>query len=124
MATFKVPLPPPTNSGYKIGTRWHRKQQRWVARMMKTDKLLAWEWEVAEIIGDWQPKPKTPLTVKIILAMPKEDLRRKDIDGMHKYLIDQIVGKRRDQWIDHLEVTKLVGDGWAQVTVDWPELAH
>ncbi|MFH0899055.1 MAG: hypothetical protein V2A73_00355, partial [Pseudomonadota bacterium] len=117
MPTFRVPLPPSANHGYAIAARFSRKRG-WHARMMKTEVLEEWEGKVGEIVGGWVPPKRARLAVQITLALPRAMLRRRDMDGPVKYLIDATVGRRCDQWIDRLEVVKTVGDGWAEVNVE------
>ena len=122
MPTFRVSLPPSSNAGYKLGIRYRRDKHtgelKQMSTMMKTDRLIGWEEEVQWTIRGWTPPPRTPLAVTIRLSMPRADLRRRDIDGMHKYLIDQVVGKRRDQWVDSLIIVKQPGPAFADVTVE------
>jgi Holliday junction resolvase RusA-like endonuclease len=116
--TFHLPLPPSTNSGYKQGVRYSQKKGRYVARMMKTERLQLWEEEARLRVGAWAPPPRVPLRVSITLHLSPALLRRRDIDGMQKFLIDQVVGPRRDQWIDELVVRKESGADWAEIVVE------
>ncbi len=116
MATFTLPLPPTTNAGYKTGSRYEH--GRWVSRIMKTDRLIAWEDEARFIVRQWEPPRGVPLIVRVTLQVRRGFLRRMDIDGTLKFLVDLVVGKRRDQWIDRLEVSKVEGDDTAIVTVE------
>lgn len=118
--SVRLPLPPTTNQGYKTGLRF-MKGRGWVSRLMKTDRLIAWE-DVAAYETRHVVRPKgAPLSVAVRLEVHRGDLRRCDIDGYLKYLLDQVVGKRNDQWIDRLSVVKVEGDGWATVTVEEAE---
>lgn len=85
--------------------------------MAKTAELMAWEQGARAIVGCREYPPGRRLAVAIRLEVPTGQLRRSDIDGYLKALIDVAVGKRSDQWVDHLGVVKVPGDGWAEVTV-------
>jgi Holliday junction resolvase RusA-like endonuclease len=114
VTTFRVPLPPGTNNGYVLDSRSGH------ARMRKTTVLETWESEVALVVGDWQPPARTPLVVRIVVGMPKRSLRTRDVDGCVKYLVDRVIGTRRDQWVDRIEIEKVLdgGDGWAEVRIE------
>ncbi len=114
--TIRLPLPPTINGGYKTGVR--QRNGHWSARMMKTDRLIAWEDRARFELRAWERPKHLPLAVTVRLEVPASDLRRSDIDGFLKFLLDQTIGKRHDQWIDRLVVTKAAGEGWAEVTVD------
>lgn len=117
---FRFPLPPPTNHAYKVGVRYKYGVPR--ARMMATEELKDWRAYVEVMVV---PKElplfqglREPLEVQIRLEVPKAKRRRLDIDGMIKPILDIVIGGRADQWIDRLIVDKVVGDGYAVVTVE------
>lgn len=107
----RIPLPPTTNHAYKLALIHGR------PALVKTDALRAWEQGARVITGGWEYMAHTRLAVAIRLEVPAGNLRRSDIDGYLKALIDVVVGKRADQWVDELHVTKAPGDGWATVEV-------
>jgi Holliday junction resolvase RusA-like endonuclease len=115
--SIRLPLPPTINTGYKTGVRYV-KGHGWSSRMMKTDRLISWEDQAAFDLKGWEIPKRTPLAVAVRLEVPKANLRRADIDGYLKFLLDRTIGKRNDQWIDRLDVEKVEGDGWAEVTVE------
>lgn len=86
--------------------------------MAKTGELARWQRTAALIVGAWVPPARTPLRVEVWLYLPRESLRRTDIDGYQKAILDVVVGARRDQWIDQLTVHKLPGDGTVLVNVE------
>lgn len=116
MQTFRLPMPPSTNHGYRIATRYTAQGPR--AMMMKTDELVAWELTARAIVGDYVPR-RLPLEVHVTFGFPKRDMRRNDLDGRIKFVLDAVVGRRRDQYVDMLVVEKVQtdGEGYAEVSV-------
>ena len=117
MPTFRLDLPPSANHGYKMAI--HGSAVRgWRPAMVKTRELEQWESDAARVVGNWRPPKHRSLAMRIVIALPRDIFRRRDIDGMVKFLTDATVGRRADQWVDRLEVVKTVGDGWADVSVE------
>ncbi len=117
MPTFRLSLPPTSNHGYKMAV--HGSERRgWRPAMVKTADLELWESEAALVVKGWTPPKRRSLAVRIVVALPRASFRRRDIDGMVKFLTDATVGRRCDQWIDRLDVVKVIGDGWAEVNVE------
>ncbi len=121
---FRVPLPPSTNHGYRLGLHGSRPV------LVKTEALRTWEDVVACHVRPWLPPRQTPLFLTVTLHLPPKQLRTTDVDGPIKFIVDAIVGKRRDQWLDELQVIKQPTDeawGWANVQVGpfvpWAERA-
>ncbi len=119
--TVRLSLPPTTNHAYKIAARWSAKKGRLCAVMVKTPALIAWEKGADKVVGRLDLPPRTPLMVTIRLELTRQDLRRHDLDGYIKPLLDATVGRLRDQWIDGLVVNKCLGDGWATVRISTME---
>lgn len=110
--TVRLPLPPTTNHAYKLILRGGR------PRLAKTTELMAWELGARLLVGAHVVPAHRPLAVRIALEVPSALVRRADLDGFVKALVDVVVTKRADQWVDRLVVTKRPGDGWATVTVE------
>lgn len=100
---FCLPLPAQgLNHGYVLGR----------GRIYKSPELVAWEQEVALLhVRDWTPPKRTPLQVGIMLMVPAKKLRQVDADGYVKCLVDAVVGKRRDAWVDRIYLEKVAADG-------------
>jgi Holliday junction resolvase RusA-like endonuclease len=110
MSNWTLSLPPTANHMYANNGRGGR---------IKTDLLRQWEGETALQVAGWEPRPHASLAVQIELFLPKALMRRADIDGYLKPLLDQTVGKRRDCWVDWLTVRKTLADvGSAYVQVN------
>jgi hypothetical protein len=119
-AQFVIIPPPSTNTGYKLGIRQTARGPK--ARMMKTPELKTWEFIARAVCRGYTPPHHTPLAMTIDLYLPKNQLRRKDIDGGIKFLTDMTVGRRHDQWVDKQIVRKHLTDGEAYVIVSIEEL--
>lgn len=99
MPSWTLPLPAQgLNHGYVLGN----------GRIYKSAELVAWEKEVALLhVKGWVPPARTPLNVWIALRIPRKSLRRVDADGYVKAVIDAVVGKRRDAWVDQIWLKKM-----------------
>ena len=119
MPQFTLPLPPTSNHGYATAVRY--RAGRPYSRTFKTPELSAWEQIVALEVRYWEPPEQTPLQANIDLYLPKRLHRKADVDGFVKFILDSVVGKRSDHYVDKLRVNKyLTTDlaGWAEVIVE------
>jgi Holliday junction resolvase RusA-like endonuclease len=112
MPTFRLPLPPSSNHGYKLALHGGH------PALVKTLELERWESAAAAVLGPWRAPARVPLKVSIALVYPAGDLRRYDLDGPIKFLIDALVSRRRDQWVDELTVCKIAGGGEGHADVE------
>ncbi len=110
---FRLPLPPASKNHAKSRTR--------SGALVKSGSILSWERDCKLIIGTYEP-PRQPLSVSVVLEYPSAKMHRWDIDGRISMLLDAL-GCHRDQWIDELHVSKVEGEGWAEITVRVIELA-
>lgn len=108
MPRFVLSLPPNQNHGYVLGQ----------GHIYKSAALRAWEDEAALVVGQWTPPKHIPLVVTIALLVPRPLLRKVDADGMVKFVVDAVVGKRRDAWVDQIGVWKTATDGEPQCQVN------
>ena len=104
---FILPMPPTSNHGYKTAGYTEKATGLPKAVTYKGAELKKWETEVAKVIGDYEPPKRTPLRVDVTLWLPRTQLYKIDVDGPVKFCLDRVIGKRRDQWITRLTVTKL-----------------
>ena len=116
--TFRLALPPSANHIYEPIVRRTKKGNLAHGKMWSVDYKL-WRLMARQQVGDWAP-PRCPLGVQIDLHVPLQTMRRSDVDGYIKPLLDAVVGPRSDQYIDRLVVLRsaVEGEGYAVVTVE------
>ena len=109
LATFVLPLPPSLNHAYLRGQTWGGRRN-----VRASDELRAWQDEAALIVRGWEPPKHRPLAVWMQFHLPANRLNVLDLDGLEKFVIDAVVGKRRDNWVRRKvsEKTATAGPGW------------
>lgn len=98
--TFELALPPTANHGYRATAINGR------AQVYKSQDLRVWEQASALAVRGWEPPKHRPLSVRVIVYLPANQLRTADLDGWLKAIVDAVVGKRRDQWVDVIYAEK------------------
>lgn len=111
MPTFEFPALPPCGLNHM-----HKRTRS--GGLATVEDMATWQQRAKWMLLGWEPPKETPLSVKVVLAMPKKLFRRADLDKWASPCLDVVLGPRCDQWVDRLEIVKQIGEGSVSVTVD------